>query len=128
MKRAFENEKPLHDAPVRLGGRWDGVVLVFVKKHAKFDQGFTVTVFEKTGDSKSACQSMPSSLSGGTIQKTRIGGNDYWMFEYSVGQTKMVSMFSGQKGKVFLLSSTSFNGKPSRIAEKIIGSMSFKHP
>jgi hypothetical protein len=59
---------------------------------------------------------MSSSLSSGNIQKIRIGGNDYWMFEYSVGQTKMVSMFSGQSGKVFLVSTASFNGKPSKIA------------
>ncbi|NLI40399.1 MAG: hypothetical protein GX421_04325 [Caldisericales bacterium] len=128
LEKRFENENLSLMLPSGWEAGGDGVVLVCPKDIAKFDQGFTVTVFGENRDPKNACQSMSSSLSGGTIQKTRIGGNDYWMFEYLVGQTKMVSMFSGQKGKVFLLSSTSFNGKPSRIAEKIIGSMSFKHP
>ncbi|HNY60596.1 MAG TPA: hypothetical protein PL190_00715 [Caldisericia bacterium] len=128
LETRFENENLSLMLPSGWEAGGDGVVLVCPKDIAKFDQGFTVTAFGENRDPKNACQSMSSSLSGGTIQKTRIGVNDYWAFEYSVGQTKMVSMFSGQKGKVFLLSTASFDGKPSRTAEKIIGSMSFKHP
>jgi len=127
LETRFENENLSMMLPSGWEAGGDGVVLVCPKDIAKFDQGFTVTAFGENRDPKSACQSMSSSLSSGNIQKIRIGGNDYWMFEYSVGQTKMVSMFSGQSGKVFLVSTASFNGKPSKIAQKIIESMLFKH-